>query len=83
MSVNAAVRKYAKQRVKQTKTHLEKVYGKGLVGLFNKDGKMEHKRIRASSLVPAYNSVNLLGLPTFDAAQGKASIYGFAKGLQY
>lgn len=44
---------------------------------------MEHKRLRASSLVPTYNGVNLLGLETFDAGSAKATIYGWAKGLQY
>lgn len=34
--------KYAKERIGQTKFHLEKVYGKGLLGLFNEDGKMTH-----------------------------------------
>ena len=78
-----AASKYARQRVKQTKTHLEKVYGKGLVGLFDEDGKMTHKRLRASKVVPGYNSLNLKGLGTIDAESGKASAYGWAKGLQY
>ena len=89
VSVNAAS-KYAKQRVKATKTHLEKVYGPGLVGLFDENGKMTHKRLRAASMVPPiqqssgqYFSQALLGLGTFDAASGKATVYGWAKGLQY
>jgi len=87
ISVDAKASKYAQQRVKQTKTHLEKVYGKGLVGLFDENGRMTHKRIRAAKLRPAhkigYNSMSLKGLGTFDADSAKASVYGWAKGLEY
>lgn len=48
--------KHARQRVKLVKTHLEKVYGKGLVGLFDEHGNMTHERLRAARLRPAYNS---------------------------
>lgn len=82
VSVEAAS-KYARKRVKQTKTHLEKVYGKNLVGMFDEEGKLTHKRLRASKVVPGFNSLNLNGLGTIDAESGKATVYGWAKGLQY
>jgi len=80
VSVEGASR-YAKQRVKQTKTHLEKVYGKGLVGLFDDDGNMTYRRWRAARTRPAINSTQINGLGTFDADAASAWFYGVANGM--
>ena len=66
MSVNG-YSKYAKERVAQTKYHLEKVYGKGLLGLFDENCKMTHKKLRSARMRPAYNSQPIFGLGTIDA----------------
>jgi hypothetical protein len=67
VTVDAVHGSYAKARVSQTKNHLEKVYGKGLVGLFNEEGKLTHKALRASRMRPSYNSLALYELGTIDA----------------
>jgi len=64
---------------------LEKVYGKGLLGMYNEDGKLTHKRLRSSTNIPSstFISLNLNGLGTIDAASAKAVLLGFINGIQY
>lgn len=59
------------------------MYGKGLVGLFNEDGKMTHQAWRQARVRPSYNSQPIFGLGTIDAEGAKAWFYGLAKGIQY
>lgn len=80
VSVNA-YSKFAKQRVKGTKQHLERVYGRGLTGLFTEDGKLTHKNLRKARYRPAYNSQPIYGLGTIDADSGSAWMYGLSKGF--
>ena len=80
--MNAATR-HAQQRVAKTKRHLEKVYGEGLVGLFDENGVPTHKALRASRIRPGANYIDLYQLPPIDAESAKSALIGFAKGLQY
>jgi len=82
VNVNA-YSKYAQERISHTRGHLEKVYGKGLVGLFNEEGEMTHKAWRQSRVRPSYNSQPIFGIGTIDAEGAKAWFYGLAKGIQY
>lgn len=72
---------YAKKRVNATKMHLEKVYGKNLIGLFDDEGKMSHARWRSARMRPAYNSQPIYKIGTIDAETSSAWFYGYAKGL--
>jgi len=82
VSVDAATR-HAKQRVAGTKKHLEKVYGKGLVGLFDEEGNMTYRRMRAARTRPAFNTMLVNGLGAINADSASAWFYGTANGLQY
>ena len=62
---------------------MERVYGKGLVGLFNEEGELTHKALRASRMRPSYNSQPIFGIGTIDAEGASAWFYGLAKGMQY
>lgn len=74
---------FAKKRVQGTRKHLERVYGKGLTGLFTDEGKMTHKAWRQSRNRPAYNSQPIYGLGTIDADAANSWFYGLSKGFQY
>lgn len=86
MSVNA-ISNYAKKRVAQTKTHLHKVYGPNLAGMFKEDGKVNYKNMLAARHRPVTQEAVLVepiyGLGTIDAEAAQAWWYGAAKGLQY
>jgi len=52
--------------------------------MFNEEGKLTHKRLRAARIRPVgYNSQPIFGIGTIDAESATAWIYGLAKGLQY
>ena len=75
--------KWGAKKVKNTKRRLEKVYGKGLVGLYHEEtGKPMMERFawdrRTESAVYA-----TVGEFTFDAESVKSIFYGLADGLQY
>ena len=37
---------YSRDRMSQVRTHLEKIYGRGIVGMFDDEGKLSHERMR-------------------------------------
>jgi hypothetical protein len=45
----------------QTKHHLEKIYGKGLLGMFNDNGELEYSRMRQARNRPAANWITFGG----------------------
>lgn len=73
---------YSRKRVTETRQHLEKVYGKGLVGMFNKEGAMTHSILRKARTRPHQTWMEVGGLQ-IDAEMGSAWFYGFVQGMQY
>lgn len=73
---------YSRKRVREVRTHLEKIYGKGLVGLFNEDGKFMEDRLSLARTRPKATWVNIGG-NQIDAETSSAWFYGLSKGLQY
>ena len=84
------------KKINATKHRLERNYGKGLVGLINENGHvspdrldwMMSSRIGGKPLVSGKrNLLNAtfenLGVTSFNAADGKALIFGFVNGMQY
>jgi len=61
---------------------LERVYGKGLAGMFNEDGHLTYERLRWARNRPAQNWVQFGGIQ-FNAESATSFIYGAASGLQY
>jgi len=73
---------YSRKRVHEVRTHLEKVYGKGLVGMFDENGKMTHDRLRWARKRPHAIWTEVGGMQ-IDAETTSAWFYGLAQGLQY
>jgi hypothetical protein len=73
---------YSRKRVNQTRNHLEKVYGKGLLGMFDSDGVMTHDRLGWARRRPHSIWVEVGGVQV-DAETTATWFYGFAQGLQY
>ena len=73
---------YSRKRVHEVRTHLEKVYGKGLVGMFDEHGKMTHERLRWARKRPHAIWTEVGGIQ-IDAETTSAWFYGLAQGLQY
>lgn len=78
----AAYKTYAETRVSGIKNHLERVYGKGLAGMFDEKGDLSHERLRWARNRPAQNWVQFGGIQ-FNAESATSFIYGAASGLQY
>ena len=90
--------KYSVQRVNDVRHNLERVYGKGLVGMINEKGKIDPDRFgwdnrvtggrkmgsgRKASLAATTISRTIMPGLTIDASTDSAFWLGFAKGLQY
>lgn len=53
---------YSRKRVREVRTHLEKTYGKGLVGLFDDEGNFVQTRLKAARKRPAATWVSIGGM---------------------
>jgi hypothetical protein len=75
---------HATRRVTEVKNHLEMVYGKGLVGLYNDDGALEitPSKLKAARRRPAQNYTKIGGI-MMDQETSTTFVYGFTEGLQY
>jgi len=73
---------YSIKRVAEVKHHLEKVYGKGLTGMFDENGRMTRERLSWARMRPSAIWMELGGLE-IDAETSSAWWYGFIGGLQY
>jgi hypothetical protein len=73
---------YSVKRVTEVKHHLEKVYGKGLVGMFDSHGKMTRERLSWARMRPRSIWMEYGGLE-IDAETSSAWWYGFIGGMQY
>lgn len=73
-------------RIFEIRTKMERVYGKGLVGMFNPEtGKFDPSRLgwaKHGRRLGASITVQI-GSKTFDATTGTAFMLGAAKGLQW
>jgi hypothetical protein len=78
----AIMSSYSRKRVSETRSHLEKVYGKGLVGMFDDKGEMTHDRLRWARKRPHSIWTEIGGIQV-DAETTSAWFYGFSQGLQY
>jgi len=52
---------YSRKRVREVRTHLEKIYGKGLVGLFDDENKFRPERFAWARTRPASTWVQVGG----------------------
>jgi len=73
---------YSIRRVKETRLHLEKVYGKGLTEMFDHRGKMTSERLSWAHMRPRQNLIEVGGI-WLNAEIPAAWIYGLIGGLQY
>lgn len=51
--------------------------------MFNEEGKLTSKALKAARVRPAFQSQVIYGIGTVDAESVQSWFYGFAKGLQY
>lgn len=83
LSKAKVVSNFANERVRQTKSRLEKVYGPGLLGLRHEEtGKIVHERWEWARTIPGATYMEIGGFK-IDSNSGLSSIMGFADGLQY
>ena len=76
------VSEFAEQTVRQTKHRLERIYGRGLVGLRHEQtGKIDHRRFQWSRTLPAVTMT--VGDITLDTNSMDAIILGITKGIEY
>jgi len=68
--------------VTEVRRHLERIYGKGLVGLFDDDGNFDQKRLSWARTRPAANWVQV-GETQINAENVSSWFYGLSQGLQY
>ena len=73
---------YSRKRVTETRQHLEKVYGKGLVGLYNEKGQITHSNLRKARRRPAQTWTEIGGLQ-IDAETTSSWWFGFVQGMSY
>lgn len=53
---------YSRDRVKHIKHHLEKVYGKGLTGMWDEKGRLTRERLSWAQMRPTSDWVSIGGL---------------------
>lgn len=77
------------KRVSEVRDNLERVYGRGMVGMMNpKTGKLDFERmgwdnhVTGGARMGSQLNVNIGGM-IFDASAAASGFLGFAKGMQY
>lgn len=82
MGSSRVVSQFAQERVRQTKHRLERIYGRGLVGLRHEEtGKVDHRRFAWARSKPA--SIITFGDFKFDSDMQSTMLLGFTQGVQY
>jgi hypothetical protein len=82
--MHAHTHKHAIRRVTEVKQHLEMVYGKGLIGLYDDDGalRLTPQKLKAARRRPSQNYAKIGGI-MMDQEIASAGLYGFVEGFQY
>jgi len=75
---------HSTKRISEMKKHLEMVYGVGLTGLYNDEGRLEvtPQKMKAARRRPAQDWAKIGGV-MMDQEVASTAMYGFVEGFQY